>query len=181
LQDGKTLTATSGNWNGTAPFSYAYQWQRCDSAGNSCVNIDGATSPTYTLTPSDIGARLRVVVMASNWISSYSQATSDPTPVVAAAKPANTASPTVSGTAKRGQTLTASPGSWGGTQPISYAYQWQRCDASGGGCGNISGARSQSYILTSSDVGKTIRVVVTATNVAGSASASSAATPVVTS
>jgi hypothetical protein len=181
LQDGKTLTATSGNWNGTAPFSYAYQWQRCDSAGNNCVNIDGATSSTYTLTPSDIGARLRVVVMASNWISGYSQATSDPTPVAAAAKPVNTASPTVSGTAKRGQTLTAFAGTWGGTQPISYAYQWQRCDASGGGCGNISGARSQTYVLTSSEVGKTIRVVVTATNVAGSTSASSAVTPVVTS
>jgi hypothetical protein len=181
VQDGQILTATSGNWNGTAPFSYAYQWQRCDSAGNNCVNIDGATSPTYKLTASYIGARLRVAVMASNWISGYSQATSDPTPVVAAAKPANTASPTISGTAKSGQALTASAGSWSGTQPISYAYQWQRCDSSGGGCGNISGARSQTYTLTSSDVGRTIRVVVTASNVAGSASAASAVTPVVSS
>jgi hypothetical protein len=181
LQDGKTLTATTGNWSGTAPLSYAYQWQRCDSGGNNCLNIDGATGSTYTLVGSDIGARLRVVVMASNWISSYGQAASDPTPVVAAAKPANTASPTISGTAKSGQTLTASPGSWSGTQPISYAYQWQRCDASGGACANISGARSQTYVLTSSEVGKTTRVVVTATNVSGSASASSAATPVVSS
>jgi hypothetical protein len=180
-QDGQTLTATSGNWTGTAPFSYAYQWQRCDSAGNNCVNIDGATNTTYKLTASDIGARVRVVVMASNWISGYSQAASDPSPVVAAAKPVSTASPAISGTAKSGQTLTASPGSWSGTQPISYAYQWRRCDPSGGGCANISGALSQTYVLTSGDVGRTIRVVVTATNVAGSASATSAATPVVSS
>ena len=31
LQDGQTLTASTGDWSGTAPLGYAYQWQRCAS------------------------------------------------------------------------------------------------------------------------------------------------------
>src|SRR5207249_3816957 len=78
-----------------------------------------------------------------------------------------------------GQTLTASPGSWSGMAPISYAYQWLRCDTSGANCASVSGATFQSYALASADVGSTVRIKVTATNSAGSASAESAQTTVV--
>lgn len=81
----------------------------------------------------------------------------------------------------QGKTLTASPGSWSGTTPISYAYQWLRCDSSGANCGSISGATSQSYLLVSADVGRTMRVKVTASNSAGSSSAQSAQTALVAS
>ena len=93
--------------------------------------------------------------------------------------PVNAALPAVSGTARQGQTLTASSGSWGGTLPISYAYQWQRCNAGGSGCNSISGAHSATYLLVSADVGHTIRVRVTATNADGSAQAFSAPTGVI--
>ena len=81
--------------------------------------------------------------------------------------------PTISGTAQDGQTLTASPGSWTGTQPITYAYQWRRCNTSGASCADIAGATGSSYLATSADVGSTMRVVVTATNSAGTATATS--------
>src|SRR6267378_6550906 len=45
----------------------------------------------------------------------------------AAADPTNTAVPSVAGTAETGSTLSGSPGSWSGTNPISYGYQWQHC------------------------------------------------------
>ena len=86
--------------------------------------------------------------------------------------------PAISGSAQQGQALTASPGSWSGTQPIGFAYQWQRCDTSGANCANV-GSPSSTYTLTSADVGCTIVVAVTASNSAGSATASSAATMVV--
>jgi hypothetical protein len=78
------------------------------------------------------------------------------------------------------QTLSAGAGSWSGTLPIGFAYQWRRCDSGGGSCADISGASGQSYMVGSADVGSTIRVAVTGSNAAGSSSASSAPTSVVT-
>jgi hypothetical protein len=93
--------------------------------------------------------------------------------------PQNTSPPTVSGQAVAGQRLTATTGSWSGTQPITFAYQWQRCDQSGLNCANIAGATSQTYTLTPADVSRTIRVAVTARNAAGSSTAFSAPTAAV--
>jgi hypothetical protein len=93
--------------------------------------------------------------------------------------PVNTASPSVSGTAQSGQTLTSTSGSWS-ESPSSFAYQWQRCNASGASCSPVSGATAQTYTLGSPDVGSTVRVAVTAANSAGSsAPASSAQTTIV--
>jgi hypothetical protein len=75
--------------------------------------------------------------------------------------------------------LTAAPGSWQGTLPISFAYLWQRCDADGANCTAISDATAQAYTITPLDVGSTLAVVVSARNRIGSASATSLPTPVV--
>ena len=61
--------------------------------------------------------------------------------------PSNTGLPVVSGTAEVGRTLSASSGSWSGTAPISFAYQWRRCDSAGGACVDV-GANASSYVLT---------------------------------
>ncbi|MBV8562949.1 MAG: hypothetical protein JOZ56_07650 [Actinobacteria bacterium] len=97
-----------------------------------------------------------------------------------AAAPANTAAPSVGGAAVQGATLTASDGGWS-NNPTSFAYQWQRCHDDGTSCGNITGATSKTYTLAAADVGHTARVVVTATNQDGKASATSDATDVVDS
>jgi len=95
------------------------------------------------------------------------------------AGPVNSSPPSVSGTAQQGKRLSASTGSWSGSGTISYSFQWQRCSSSGASCGDISGATSQTYDVGSSDVGRTLRVVVTATTSSGSSSAASSPTGVV--
>jgi hypothetical protein len=94
--------------------------------------------------------------------------------------PASVAPPAISGVPAQGSTLTASDGSWSGTTPLAYAYQWQRCDAAGAACSAVAGATGKTYVPTASDVGATLRVVVTATNSAGSDQATSAPTAAVT-
>jgi hypothetical protein len=177
-KDEQTLTASTGTWSGTTPLSYSYQWEHCDSLGESCLNISGATSSTYVLGHGDVGSTLRVVVTAGNSAGEAS-ATSAATATVAAAAPTNTALPMISGEATDEMTLTASTGTWAGTPPISYTYQWESCNSSGGSCASISGATSSSYTIAHEQVGHTIRVTVTASNSAGEASATSAATATV--
>jgi mannan endo-1,4-beta-mannosidase len=182
-QVGQTLTASTGSWSGTTPMTYAYQWLRCDSAGANCSAVTGATSSSYTIVSGDSGSTLRVSVTATNSdgsASAQSAATSQVGSSQPPQAPQNTVLPTISGAAQVGQTLTGSPGSWSGTQPISFAYQWNRCDSSGANCSNIAGATAVSYTTVSADQGSTLRFAVTASNSAGSASARSLAAGPVT-
>jgi len=94
----------------------------------------------------------------------------------AAAPPKNTSPPTISGQARNGQTLTADPGVWSGDQPMTFTYQWRRCNAKGAGCANIIGATNKAYAASSVDVGNTLRVRVRAANTTGSSAAVSAPT-----
>lgn len=175
---GQTLTATTGTWS-RSPTSFEYQWQRCDPVGANCASITGAASQSYAVADADIGSTLRVSVTARN-AAGGAAAMSTPTSVVSASgAPTNTVLPTISGAPQVGQTLTAGTGTWTG-DPTSFGLQWQRCNASGTGCVDIAGATAGTYVLGTADVGTTIRVVVMASNAAGSASIASAPTPVVT-
>ncbi len=79
---GQTLTVLTGDWNGS-PTALTHQWERCDTAGDSCVPIPGATDTQYTLTPGDIGATVGLIEVAT---SSGGAGTSnaEPTSVVTA-------------------------------------------------------------------------------------------------
>jgi hypothetical protein len=178
-QQRQTLTEHNGTWT-NEPTSFSYQWLQCDSLGNGCLPIAGATAQTYVPVASDVGHTIEAQETAKNAGGSSSPASSTATAAVSAPPlPSNTAPPTISGTARQGQVLTAHNGSWT-NEPTSFAYQWQRCDTSGANCSPISTATAQTYPLTSADVGSTLRVAVTAENPGGaSAPASSAQTAVV--
>ena len=177
---GQTLTAGDGAWSNT-PTSYAYQWLRCNGGGNSCVNVANGIQKTYTLVGVDSGNTMRVRVTATNADGSAS-AQSDQTaavePATSSAAPKNTSAPTISGTPKVGQTLTADNGSWTGS-PTTYTYAWQRCDADIASCVNVVGATGKTYGVRIDDLGYRLRVTVTAKNAKGTATANSAITGIV--
>ena len=63
---GQTLTANPGSWSGTPAPIYTYQWQQCDSSGQSCFDLGGATSSSYQPTAGDVGHTIGVVVTGTN-------------------------------------------------------------------------------------------------------------------
>src|SRR6185437_8711140 len=79
--------------------------------------------------------------------------------------------PTIVGAPVAGQVLAAVPGKWEGGKPLAFTYQWRSCDAAGANCVPITGATDESYRPLSTDVGHSLKVVVTATAQAGSATA----------
>ena len=108
-QDGNTLNAGPGAWTGSAPIGYAYEWERCDSSGASCVEVAGEASDRYLLTSADVGATIRVRVRATNSVGAAA-AVSPATSAVAARPAFNTAPPSIAGSAREGQRLTAAQG-----------------------------------------------------------------------
>ncbi len=177
---GSPLTAHLGTWHGGGgTLSYSYQWQTCNSSGEACTNISGATSSTYTTSSSDDGDTLRVRITAANQGASTTATSAASGTITAASTPANTSLPSISGEAKDLQTLTASHGTWSGSTPLTYAYQWLSCSAEGSECYEMPGATGATYQVEEGDVGNTLKVQVTATNAAGSSTATSSATATV--
>ena len=179
-QQGHTLTASNGLWGGVTPIAYTYQWQRCNSSGSSCGSISRATNQNYVASSGDVGRTIRVEVTATN-ADGKSQALSAATAVIAALGdvPANTKQPEPSGTPQEGRTVTVDTGSWSGTKPITYSYQWQSCTPATGVCTNIAGATRSSFRIGASQVGTRLRATVTATNSVGKTVAFSNLTTVV--
>jgi hypothetical protein len=180
-QAGQPLSASPGAWTGS-PTSFSYQWQRCNARGAACAPIAGASGPGYQLGEGDVGATLRVAVIATGPGGASTPAVSAPTPLVTratGAPPVNLAPPAISGLARLAGLLTASPGTWSGG-PSAFSYQWERCSRRGARCAAIPGAGLATYLLGALDVGATLRVSVVAFNAAGaSAPARSAASEVI--
>lgn len=94
--------------------------------------------------------------------------------------PANTAAPTITGKAAQGEGLTVKEGTWAGTQPIVFEYQWLRCNDAGGNCVNIPSATAKLYTVAAADVNRTIRASVSASNNQGKSTALTVQTAKVT-
>ena len=178
-RDGGTLDGSPGTWASATSTSFAYQWQRCSAGGGSCTAISGATATTLALSTADIGKTLRVVVSVSNASGTVSARSAASSVVSAAAPPSAGEAPAVSGSAVEGATLTGSAGTWNGTAPVTLSRQWLRCDAAGDACAVITGKTGVEYVLSADDVGRRVRLRVTAANASGSSTRDSDATAVV--
>ena len=159
--------------------NYTYQWQSCGPDGGSCEEIAGATGASYTPDTVDVGSTLQVEVTAATDVSSATETRAPTSPITAGSPPASLTAPSVSGDPTDGQTLTADVGTWSGNGTLVYGYQWQECAADGSDCTTIDSATNQTYTLEDRDVGHTLSVQVTASDLAGAATVSSPTTPIV--
>ena len=83
--------------------------------------------------------------------------------------PADAVAPTVRGRLREGQVLIARRGRWLNA-PASFSYTWQRCKRV---CADVDAGTGDFYRLSARDVDRSVRVVVTAGNGAGTAQAKS--------
>ncbi len=92
------------------------------------------------------------------------------------------ASTAPSGTKSDGQTLTSQV-SFNGYPTPTKTYRWQRCTSNSdlSSCQDISSATAETYVATSSDIGRFLRTIVVGTSGATSATGTSSLTTVITS
>jgi hypothetical protein len=175
LTAGKTLTAGSGSWSAIGGDTITRQWQRCDAQGANCAAITAATKSTYVLVAADAGATI-VLRLTATGLGGATSANSVATAVIAAAPaPVNSTSPSVSGTAALGKSLTGSHGTW--TNVTSYTYAWLRCtDSAGSSCAAIGGSTGSTYKVGVADSGDYLKLQVTGVGPGGSLVKTSAVT-----
>ncbi len=173
-QPGQTLRAFKGSWS-EEPTGYEYRWTQCDSAGEHCAAIGGATGKSYVPAASDVGHRLRVEEIARNATGAGLPASSAASSQVLPEAPVVQTPPTITGTAHQGETLTAHAGEWTNS-PTGHSLQWLRCETDE--CVPIPGATSSKYTLTSGDTNLLVAVRETARNAGGFGAAVSEQDPV---
>ena len=156
---GDQLSCDPGAWSGTAPLTFDYEWSRDGLA------IGGASSAAYTVVDADALHQLVCRVTASNGGGSASAASS--AVAIPAVAPTNSGIPSLPAIAQTGDVLNCAPGIWAGTQPMAFSFGWLRDGAV------ISSATSQLYTVAEPEVGHALACRVTASNVAGSATAMS--------
>ncbi|GAA2224735.1 hypothetical protein GCM10009851_05280 [Herbiconiux moechotypicola] len=143
---GSTLTAAPGSWSPAAKITY--QWKR---AG---ASIPGATAATYKLVAADAGKSITVTTTATAIGRTSTSKTSATKAIQSLFSQAPT--PTISGSATVGSTLTVKRGTWSPAAD-TYSYRWARNGTA------ISGATSSTYKLVEADAGAKLTVSVKAT------------------
>ena len=160
---GETLTAsTTGitDSDGLTNATFTYQWLADDAA------ISGATGSTYMLVAADVGKAIKVQVSFSDDADNAESLTSAATAAVTAANSPATGAPTITGTARVGETLTASTSGISDSDGLinaTFTYQWIKLDSNLNDS-DISGATSSTYMLVAADADTGIKVRVSFTD-----------------
>ena len=141
---GTSLTATAPDW-ATSGWTVTRQWL------NGTDPIAGATGVTYEVQPADVGDQIRVRYTATR--SGYADGTSESIPITAVvgSAPGITLAPTITGTPKVGELLTATAPMWT-REGVSTTFQWLRNGE------QIVGATGSTYTLATADAAQLISV-----------------------
>ena len=166
---GETLSADVGEWSPPAK-SFDFQWQLCDAEGEGCENVDGATAQSFVVPGAAEGGRVKLSVTAHNRGGEETAESGLGEVIGAMQPPLNVGAPWFPETARESRPLTPEVGDWTGGGPMTFAYQWLRCDSNGDECVEIPGATAATHTPVDEDLGLRLRVEVTATNASGNAS-----------
>jgi Ig domain of plant-specific actin-binding protein len=166
---GRPLTVATPRWS--TPATSTYVWERCNANGRLCTPIAGATTQTYTATGDDIAHTLLAAVTGAAGGARQTVLSLPTAAVQPVTGPSLAARPSVAGVLQQGQRLTARTGTWLGSGPITYAFQWYRCDANAAHCKSIHGATKATYAQVAKDAGGSLGVTVRATDATGTATA----------
>ena len=176
--EGSTLTASSVTTGSDEALTIAYQWQTSANGTSGWTNIaSNSTSSTYVLQEADENQFIRVQEnFTDDSVQSITVASAATNPVVDVAP--TPATPTISGNAIEGSTLTASSVTTGSDEALTIAYQWQTSANGTSGWTNIaSNSTSSTYVLQEANENQFIRVQETFTDDTGqSTTVASAAT-----
>jgi hypothetical protein len=132
-------------------------------AGGNAVQFDPSTVTGSTVEPVPQAAALTAVSCNAPYECAVADAEGNA--FAGFLPPASSTAPAITGTAQQGQTLTEHHGTWANYPASSYTIQWEDCDNSG--CSAIPGATGSTYVLQPSDIGESIAVLETATNLGG--------------
>ena len=132
--------------------------------------IAGAVASTYKVVTADVDATLRAVVTATNPDGTVAS-TSAPSAKAKPAPPAASPIPVLTGTAKVGQTVSATTGTWTGTSETVKTTFW-RCGTT---CAAIVTGTDRTYTLVTADAGQKIKASVTGVGAGGTTTVYAAA------
>jgi hypothetical protein len=155
-------------------------YQPCAPASTSTSTTTSSSSSTSTSSSSSSSSSSSTTATTTTTTTTTTSTSSSTTTSTTTSlqRPVNMAAPALSGTARQGQQLQTTNGTWTGS-PSRYTYAWQRCRS--GSCTIVRNATGRSYSLGSSDVGYQLESIVTAANSAGSTSATSSPSSTVAS
>lgn len=176
---GNTLRASSTLADADGLGTLAWRWQS-SADGSTWADIGGATASSFTPGQAQVGLRLRVVGSYTDGRGTAESATSSASAAVANTNDGPTGSVTLAGTARQGQTLTASTQTLADADGLgTLTLQWQR-SSDGLAWADIGGATDTSLTLDQALVGQRLRAVARYTDGQGTAEsvASSSTTPV---
>jgi hypothetical protein len=151
---GTIVTCNPGAWSGSPSPTFTFNFKL------DTVSVQSGASNTYTPLIGDDTKTLTCTVTATNTEGTASVDSSNS--FVVGTIPVNTVAPVISGTNTFGSTLTTTNGTFTGTAPLTYTYQWLR------GGSPISGQTANTYVIGSSDSLANITCSVTGTNSYGS-------------
>ncbi|MBD2484973.1 hypothetical protein, partial [Planktothrix sp. FACHB-1365] len=162
-----TATNTLADVDGLGTLNY--QWQESADNGVTWTNINGATNNTFTLSQAQVGKKVQAKVSYTDGLGTAETVNSSPTNTVTNINDLPTGTVNITGTATQNQTLTATNTLADADGLGTFNYQWQESADNGVTWTDISGATNNTLTLSQVQVGKTVQVKISYTDLLGTA------------